>query len=245
MPLHDWSRQPAGNYHAFHNSWIAELQKALNRGLLPPGFMALGEQIAGEFGPDVLTLRTQEAAARPITGGILLAERPPAVRHRYEAPSEALRYAAKRRTVVIRHVSDQAIVAVIEIVSPGNKQSRSAVQTFVEKLSAFLARGVHVMIIDPFPPGVHDRTGLTPLIWEQVCGEALTAEECESLVASYQAGSPMMAFVEPIPSGSPLPEMPLFLTPEVYVNVPLEATYQAAWEGMPAEIQRELTAAAN
>jgi hypothetical protein len=27
--------------------------------------------------------------------------------------------------------------------------------------------------------------------------------------------------------------MPLFLTPEVYVSVPLEATYLAAWEGMP------------
>jgi hypothetical protein len=27
--------------------------------------------------------------------------------------------------------------------------------------------------------------------------------------------------------------MPLFLTPEFYVNVPLEATYQAAWEAVP------------
>jgi hypothetical protein len=29
--------------------------------------------------------------------------------------------------------------------------------------------------------------------------------------------------------------MPLFLTPEVDVSVPLEATYQAALEGIPAD----------
>ena len=27
--------------------------------------------------------------------------------------------------------------------------------------------------------------------------------------------------------------MPLFLEPELYVNVPLEATYQAAYRGVP------------
>lgn len=68
MPLHDWSRQPAGSFHAFHNSWIAELQKALNRGLWPPGFMALGEQFTGDYGPDVLTLRTHESIDEPIQG---------------------------------------------------------------------------------------------------------------------------------------------------------------------------------
>ena len=28
-------------------------------------------------------------------------------------------------------------------------------------------------------------------------------------------------------------DMPLFLEPEIYVNVPLEATYQAAYRGVP------------
>jgi len=31
-----------------------------------------------------------------------------------------------------------------------------------------------------------------------------------------------------------LPEMPLFLSADVYVPVPLEATYQTAWKGLPA-----------
>jgi hypothetical protein len=40
-------------------------------------------------------------------------------------------------------------------------------------------------------------------------------------------------FLEPVAVGDALPEMPLVLTPEVYAAVPLEATYQSAWEAMP------------
>jgi hypothetical protein len=34
--------------------------------------------------------------------------------------------------------------------------------------------------------------------------------------------------------GDSLVDMPLFLDPDRYINLPLEATYQAAWRGMPA-----------
>jgi hypothetical protein len=36
------------------------------------------------------------------------------------------------------------------------------------------------------------------------------------------------------PSAPPLPEMPLFLHSDRYINVPLEPTYEAAYGGMPA-----------
>ena len=41
---------------------------------------------------------------------------------------------------------------------------------------------------------------------------------------------------QPLPraGGTAVAEMPLFLTPERYVNVPLEGTYGAAYAGMPA-----------
>ncbi len=56
MPVHDWNRVTAGTFHDFHLAWIAELRRVLNRGLLPPGYYALAEQVAGEIIPDVLTL---------------------------------------------------------------------------------------------------------------------------------------------------------------------------------------------
>ncbi|HLN33189.1 MAG TPA: hypothetical protein VK395_35995 [Gemmataceae bacterium] len=55
MPVHDWSRVEAGIFHSFHNAWITHLAEALNGGLLPPDYYALGEQHAGRFVTDLLT----------------------------------------------------------------------------------------------------------------------------------------------------------------------------------------------
>src|SRR6266849_3910349 len=57
MPIHDWTRVDAGIFHAFHHSWIEEIARALNRGVLPADYYALPEQHAAGFGPDVLTLQ--------------------------------------------------------------------------------------------------------------------------------------------------------------------------------------------
>jgi hypothetical protein len=53
-------------------------------------------------------------------------------------------------------------------------------------------------------------------------------------LASYVAGARVDIYVEPMAVGAVLPEMPLFLTPERYVRLPLESTYQAAYQGMPS-----------
>ena len=53
-------------------------------------------------------------------------------------------------------------------------------------------------------------------------------------LASYAAGSPVEIYLDHVAVGAPLPEMPLFLRPDRYVNVPLEPTYEAAFLGMPA-----------
>lgn len=52
-------------------------------------------------------------------------------------------------------------------------------------------------------------------------------------LASYIGGEFPEAFVEPTTVGAALRDMPLFLSPEVYVSVPLEATYEAAFEIVP------------
>ncbi len=40
MPIHDWTRVPAGTYHFFHQRWIQDLAAALNAGGLPEGYFA-------------------------------------------------------------------------------------------------------------------------------------------------------------------------------------------------------------
>jgi hypothetical protein len=50
-----------------------------------------------------------------------------------------------------------------------------------------------------------------------------------------------MASVEPLAVGDLLRPMPLYLTPDGYVEAPLEATYTAAFEGVPSRYRRVLT----
>jgi len=59
MPVHEWTRVTAGTFHHFHNAWITELCNALNGGLLPEDYYALGEQRSGDVSPDVLTLHAE------------------------------------------------------------------------------------------------------------------------------------------------------------------------------------------
>src|SRR5260370_42544471 len=44
-----------------------------------------------------------------------------------------LGYARLQRTVVVRHTSDDRIVATIEVLSAGNKSSRHALRSFLDK----------------------------------------------------------------------------------------------------------------
>lgn len=239
MPIHDWTRVPAGAWHDFHVAWIAEIRRALNDGLLPPEYYAQAEQIAGPLGPDVLTLREVPDAGGLSTGmreaaprGVVIETAPPPVRMIFEA--EMSEYVSKRRTIVIRHSSGDDIVALLEIVSPGNKSARHALQAFVQKAIEALYRGYHLLIIDLFPPGPRDPQGLHAVVWREISDETFELPPGEPLtLVAYNAGPRKIAYIEPTAVGRKLLDMPLFLTPEAYINVPLEATYHSAYLGVP------------
>jgi hypothetical protein len=233
MPVHDWTQVGPGTFHDFHTAWITAIRTTLNDGLLPPDYYALAEQVAGDVGPDILTLR----AAEPIgddgtTGGTAVAEAPPKVG--FTASAEIDLYVLKQRTLVIRHSSDDHIVALLEILSPGNKSSRQAFRAFLEKAVAALAQGYHLLLIDLQPPHRRDPQGVHGALWGEICDDSYVAPSDKPLtLAAYSAGPVKKAYVTPIAVGDPLPDMPLFLTPGTYIYVPLEATYHEAWRGVP------------
>jgi len=236
MPVHDWSRVGAGTFHDFHVAWTIEIRGVLNERVLPPGYYAMAEQIAGPVGPDVLTLQATEAEGDHANDGahgpITLATAPPQVR--FTAVAEQDAYLARQKAVVIRHQSGDKIVALIEIVSPGNKASRRALKAFVDKAITTLRQGYHLLILDLHRPGRRDPAGIHGAIW-QALGEAPYEPPADAplTLVAYSATQPKTAFIEPVDVGSVLPDMPLFLEPDAYVYVPLEETYQAAWRGMP------------
>jgi hypothetical protein len=240
MPVHDWTLVDDGIFHGFHTVWIGLLNNALNEGLLPQGYYALPEQHLGRPIADVLTLHTSPAPSTPpfplppVTGGTAVAEAPPRVRHRHTVEPAAL---ARRRSLAIRHVSGHRLVALLEIVSPANKDRARHVADFTAKAVDALDVGVHLLVVDLFPAGTHDPHGMYGAILQRLAqsDEPYDVPEDEPLtVVSYAAGPQVEVYLEHVAVGAVLPEMPLFLRPDRYVNVPLEATYQAAYRGMPA-----------
>jgi Protein of unknown function (DUF4058) len=241
MPIHDWKRVDAGIFHAFHHGWIEEVSRALNRGRLSKEYYALPEQLTGSYGPDVLTLQRpggdkplRKKGPRPVdrNGGVAVEMPLPKTRfHITDAPKW---YAGKKKSVVVRHVTDHRVVAVLEIVSPGNKDSRTAIEAFVRKARDLLSAGVHLVLVDLFPPTTRDPEGIHPVVWGEDDGDTFRFNPRKPLTcASYIGGLGAQAFVEPVALGDVLPDMPIFLTPALYVDAPLEPTYEAAFEGMP------------
>jgi hypothetical protein len=237
MPVHDWTRIDAGIFHDFHNAWVIELRNALNSGLLPSSFYALTEQHAGRYVADLLTLHTHvpENESLPLHldgGGLALAEAPPKVRLKLTSAGSLRRL---RRTLAIRHVSGHRLIALVEIVAAANKDRAEHVREFVAKAVAAVEHGVHVLLVDLFPPGRHDPTGMHAAIWEHFDDERYVPPADEPFtLASYAAGPVPEAYVEHVTLGGDLPEMPLLLNWERYVKVPLESTYQSAYRGFPA-----------
>jgi hypothetical protein len=215
MPMHNWAKVPDGIFHAFHHGWISAISNELNAGRLPRDYYALPEQVAAGLGPDVLTLQDQrpDDSCGESGGGTatatLVETRP---RTRFVAETEGEFYRRKKSAIAVRHVSGDRVVAILEIISPGNKSSTSGFHTFVSKALELLEHRVHLLIVDPFPPGPRDPMGIHAAIWSEMGGEAfeLPADKPLTLVA-YECDSTTRAYIEPVAVGDKLPDMALFL----------------------------------
>ncbi|MCZ2340981.1 MAG: DUF4058 family protein [Bacteroidales bacterium] len=236
MPIHDWTRVDAGLFHAFHQSWSVNIQNCLNAGILPSDHFALVEQrIAGPI-PDVLTLRVavDPADAEP-QGGVAVAQSPPLTQVIQQRETDL--YAQKANRIAIRHRHGE-VVAVIEIISPGNKGSRADFRAFVQKSLEWLRHGIHLLVIDLFPPTPRDPQGIHQAIWAEIDDNifASPADKTRTVV-SYESSLNWVAYMEPLGVGDRLPDMPIFLRPGWYVSVPLESTYQATWDAFPRALR--------
>ncbi|MGC8638349.1 MAG: DUF4058 family protein [Isosphaeraceae bacterium] len=242
MPIHDWSKVDAGIFHDFHHAWIEQIKRTLNSGVLPPDHYAMAEQHASHFGPDVLTLQSRvpleddAGNGDPIgresstAGGVILA-RPKA---RLAGETDLEFYRRKQNVVAIRHISGDRLVAIVEIVSPGNKSGRAVFSKLVDKAVELLNQDIHLLILDLIPPTRRDPNGIHGAIWEALCDEEYKAPQGKPLtLAAYEAEMAVRAYVEPVAVGDSLLEMPLFLRAGAHVPVDLEATYQTAWEAVP------------
>ena len=95
------------------------------------------------------------------------------------------------------------------------------------------------MVPDRSPQGFHEK------ISEELGHQTSSSPADRPLTAvSYQVleTGVLRAHLVPLKVGDSLPEMPVFLEPHQFVRLPLEATYQESFRGVPWKC-RELRAA--
>ena len=235
MPVHDWSRVAAEIFHDFHHAWIEEIKRALNAGLLPSDYYALAEQRTAGYGPDVLALQVDSGddngfdAPNQRNGGLMVAKPQVAV----TAETDMEFYRRKQNVVAVRHVSDDRVVALVEIVSPGNKSSRAALRSFVEKTAQLLDQRIHLLILDLHQPGSFDPQGIHGAIWEEIAEPWVAPSDRPLTLVGYESALTVRAFVQPLAIDDVLIDMPLYLEPDGYVPVPLNETYLRAFDALP------------
>ncbi|MFL5338874.1 MAG: hypothetical protein ACJ8F7_01805 [Gemmataceae bacterium] len=144
---------------------------------------------------------------------------------------------------VVRQVGDDRVVAHVAILSSRIKTNQPTLCSFVDAAVAALSNGVHLLIVDVHRPvrtgpnEIHSANGS-----EFGHEELLLGTDRPPAAVAYIAGSDTEGFAELLVVGAPVPEMPLFLTKDHSIQVPLEATYMAAWEDVPSQYQEALLA---
>ena len=142
------------------------------------------------------------------------------------------------------HVNNHQVVAMVEIISQGNKNNQNGLNAFVRKAQECAGRRDSPVAHRSVPAEFAIRQGIRRAVWGEDCGDSYVLPDDKPLTSvAYVGGPNAEAFVELVAVGDALPEMPLFLSSDVYVSVPLEPTYLSAWEGMPGYWREVLTRA--
>jgi hypothetical protein len=230
MPIHDWTKVKAGIFHDFHHGWLSALARELNYGVLPTDSYALIEQLTSGFELDHISNGdTSEDEADEFTSRTV-----PGPRTRFMDTGGLIPIPKKSSAITVRRARGDRLLAVVEVVLPDVRTARVDLRSAVDRAVELMAKGVQQLVVNLHPPSFLESSGIHEATWERL-GHAPTAlpQDKPLTLAAYVCGQDVTAYVEPVAVGAILPDMPLFFTPDTYVNVPLEKTYMTAWEGVP------------
>ncbi len=240
MPLRDHFRPPVSrqvSWEEIHGGWPMVIVQQLKK-QLPPGFVSglkvhSGSQIEIDIAAyerdDALRGFSDSGGGGVATASWTLAEPSVAVETEIadDDEYEVRIYDAER---------ERTLVAVIELVSPANKDRPQKRNAFVGKCAALLRAGVAVSIVDVVTTrqfnlytelmaflGQADPTmgAEPPGIYAASCRWLLRGER-----ATLQTWSHVLAV------GQPLPTLPLWLTPVRVIPLDLEQSYEKACDDL-------------
>jgi hypothetical protein len=217
MPLHEWSERP--DWDNLHPRWVARLLRWV-RPRLSPGYRAfLGSAPALAAGaptefpdPGADDQPPEDSAA--------------AVPHS-PAPDEELEVSTLRPDIAVMVERGGKLVAVLEVVSPRQKDRPLARTVCLTRYLAYLMRGINLVVVDVF------RRPLAFSFADRIAAELQAPQpSCPApLAVAYRVGAAadggrrLAVWRRQLVVGAALPVLPLPLAEGLAVVVDLEATY--------------------
>lgn len=232
MPLLDHFRPPLStqrHWESFHTTWAAAIADALNEKWLPEGYFA-EEQLhpAARVEIDVATFEEQ-AASR--AGGVALAG---ARTYLPPTPTWTIPNAIIDgiELLVFSSEGGPTLVGAVELVSPANKDRPESRRAFASKCASYLHQGIGLIIVDVVTSrsaNLHNET--MPLI--DSAATCLIASASELYAVAYRPirraeRDEIDVWSHSLAVGRPLPELPLWLGPDLVVPIDLDSTYEDA-----------------
>jgi hypothetical protein len=232
MPLRDHFHPPVtkfASWEELHGAWPGVIAFRLNA-LLPPEYRSgvkihlgnLVEVDVGAFEMENAGLPAADAAsAWQASAPTLLLETEELTPPEYEVR-------------VYDQEDSRRLVAVVEIVSPRNKDRTEARDAFTSKCHAMLLEQVCVVIVDPVTTRsanlfaeLAQRLGAKP---PSVADEPLYAVSCR--VRNSPGGQSVETWPHALAVGAALPTLPLWISESRYVPLELERTYEETCRGL-------------
>jgi Protein of unknown function (DUF4058) len=233
MPLLDHFHQPlfpTHSWESFHARWATAIADSLDR-LLPPRYFA---EVHAHLGSRVeADVEEFEATTKDTTNGLaggtvaLQTWAPPVA-----TQSMPVLFPDDFEVRVMDTRDGATLVAVIELISPGNKDRPEARQAFAAKCSAYLQRGVGLVMVDIVTNRLSNLHNELVRLLGNPDGFAMPEGSIFYAVAYQPVRREERNWIDQWPTtfavGDSLPTLPLALRGGFYVPVDLEKTYADA-----------------
>jgi hypothetical protein len=234
MPLRDHFRSPVNDKHRWdsvHGLWPGEIVRQMFD-LLPAGFQAEPRiHLGSPFEVDISTYENDSRDRAMVSDGsdgnvATLAVLAPTLTVEAEL-SEQDQY-----EILIYDVErGRQLVAAIEIVSPSNKDRPGSRELFISKVASLLQQDVCVSIVDLVTIRQSNLyVELLALLGRSDPQLASIAPHMYAVTLRSRKrpkrSSLLDAWFYPMTVGQPLPTIPIWLTPELRVMLPLDPSYE-------------------
>jgi hypothetical protein len=236
MPLRDHFRPPTtkfGSWESLHGGWPMVFVQQL-RTQLPPGFVSAPRVHLGPYF-DIAAFEKDDGPPRIGSGNggtATLAPPRPTWAVETDVPEDD-----EYEVQIYNAEEERLLVAVIEIVSPANKDRHDKRRAFVGKCGALLRKGVAVSIVDLVTIG-HANLYAELMAFIGHPDPTLGPEPPPIYASSFRwtpnpaalraTRASLEAWSQPLSVGQPLPPLPIWLPDGVSLLFDLERCYEQA-----------------